>query len=121
MNRNLGATSLRRKRKSGDPMRSFDSLPAPLRRWLSQAALPWSPESARRLWNQSIARGLSPEDALSVLSHAEARTLARDRHANINFVPIKSREITRPHDTDAGSSPVSIATKKSVQHICQAQ
>lgn len=90
MSRNLGATSLRRKRRAGDPMRSFDDLPAPLRRWLSQAALPWSPASARRVWNRAIARGLSTEDALSVLSRAEARTLARDRHANTNSIPTKS-------------------------------
>ena len=79
MTRNLGTTSLHRKRRRADPMRSYDTLPAPLRRWLAQAALPWSPASARRLWARASARGLSPEDALSVLSHAEARTLARDR------------------------------------------
>ncbi|MEL6620570.1 MAG: DUF6525 family protein [Pseudomonadota bacterium] len=81
MTRNLGATTLRRKRRSADPMRSFDALPAPLRRWLAQANLPWSPASVRRIWNRACARGLTPEDALSILSRAEARTLARDRHA----------------------------------------
>ncbi|HBS48867.1 MAG TPA: hypothetical protein DEA05_01640 [Rhodobacteraceae bacterium] len=84
MRRNLGATSLRRTRRAADPMRSFDALPAPLRRWLSQAALPWSPASARKLWNRAIARGLGTDGALSALSRAEARTLARDRHANTN-------------------------------------
>ena len=79
MTRNIGSTSLQRKRRPKDPMRSYDSLPAPLRRWLSQATLPWSPESARRLWARARAKGLSPEDALSSLSKAEARTLARDR------------------------------------------
>jgi hypothetical protein len=81
MTRNLGETSLRRKRRSGDPMRSYDALPEPLRHWLSQAALPWSVASARRVWTQARSRGLGPEDALSVLAQAEARTLARDRHA----------------------------------------
>ncbi|MEM6934384.1 MAG: DUF6525 family protein [Pseudomonadota bacterium] len=79
MTRNLGSTSLKCKRRSADPMRSYDALPAPLRHWLAQAALPWSPMSARRVWNRACAKGLSPEDALSVLSQAEARTLARDR------------------------------------------
>ena len=79
MTRNLGSTSLRRKRRNADPMRSYDALPAPLRNWLAQAALPWSPTSARRVWNRACAKGLSPDDALSVLSQAEARTLARDR------------------------------------------
>lgn len=79
MTKNLGATSLSRKRRATDPMRSYDDLPRPLRNWLAQAILPWSPTSARRLWNRARAKGLSAEDALSVLAKAEARTLARDR------------------------------------------
>ncbi|MEL6463661.1 MAG: DUF6525 family protein [Pseudomonadota bacterium] len=83
MTRNLGATSLRRKKRSVDPMRSYDALPAPLRRWLAEASLPWSPASARRVWVRACAKGLSPEDALLALTQAEQRTLARDRHAII--------------------------------------
>lgn len=79
--RNLGQTSLRAKRRSGDPMQTYDALPAPLRRWLGQAALPWSPASARRIWLNAQAKGLSVEEALSSLSKAEARTLARDSYA----------------------------------------
>lgn len=41
MSRNI-ATSLRRRRRS-DPMRDFDALPPPLRNWMRQAALAWSP------------------------------------------------------------------------------
>ncbi|GLQ25207.1 DUF6525 family protein [Sulfitobacter pacificus] len=81
MNRNLGATSLRRKRRSNNPMQSYDSLPEPLRHWLSQAALPWSPTSAKRLWQKACAKGLSTQEALHELSSAEARMLARDRHS----------------------------------------
>ncbi|MEL7414639.1 MAG: DUF6525 family protein [Pseudomonadota bacterium] len=77
MTRNLGATGLRRRRRSGDAMRSFDALPAPLRRWLTEAALPWSPSSAHRLWRRACARGLSAEDALALLTRAETRTLTR--------------------------------------------
>ena len=80
-NRNLGACSLRRKRRSGDPMATYDSLPAPLRQWLAQAALPWSPTSAKKIWLKSQARGYSPEKALQALNRAEAQTLARDRAA----------------------------------------
>jgi len=40
MTGNLGQSSLRGKRRSGDPMSAYDSLPAPLRLWLSEAALP---------------------------------------------------------------------------------
>lgn len=79
MNGNLGATRLRRKRRAGNPMDTFDALPAPLRNWLSKAVLPWSPASARRIWQKSRAKGLSAEETLAFLSQAEARTLARDK------------------------------------------
>lgn len=79
MNRNLGQHGLRRKPRRGDPMAAYDQLPPPLRRWLSQAALPWSPKSARRIWARSLAKGLSPDEALQSLSRAEAKTLAREK------------------------------------------
>ncbi len=62
-------------------MQAYDALPAPLRQWLGQAALPWSPVSARRLWQRAHAQGLSVEQTLASLSQAEARTLARDLHS----------------------------------------
>lgn len=83
MSRNLGQSSLPVKRRSGDPMVAFDGLPAPLRQWLSQAALPWSPASVRRIWSKSRSRGLSPEETLVSLSQAEARALARDRQSTV--------------------------------------
>lgn len=83
MSRNLGQSSLRRKRRSGDPMSAYDGLPAPLRQWLSAAALPWSPVSARRLWFKLRSKGLTQEEMLASLSEAEARTLARDRHSTL--------------------------------------
>lgn len=84
MTRNLGTTSLARKRRATDPMRNYDALPSPLRQWLAQANLPWSTTSARKLWDRARAQGLSAEDALSTLTEAEARTLARDRFAIAN-------------------------------------
>ncbi|MGB0607603.1 MAG: DUF6525 family protein [Paracoccaceae bacterium] len=86
MSRNLGQSSLRRRRRADDPMAAFDSLPAPLRQWLSEAALPWSPASVRRIWSKSLARGLTPEDTLLSLSQAEARTLARDRQSTAYII-----------------------------------
>ncbi|WP_108836166.1 DUF6525 family protein [Tateyamaria sp. Alg231-49] len=83
MNRNLGQSSLRRKRRSGDPMDAFDELPAPVRQWVAQAALPWSPASVHNIWSKSRAKGLSAEEALRTLTHAEARTLARDRQSTV--------------------------------------
>lgn len=84
MNRNLGECSLRRKRRSGDPMEAFDGLPQQVRRWVAQAALPWSPTSVRRIWLRSRAKGLSDDEALLSLAQAEARTLARDRQSAVS-------------------------------------
>lgn len=78
MSGNLGETSLARRRALRDPMRAFDALPPPLRRWLAEAALPWSPESCRRIWQRARARGEPMPEILARLDRAEARTLARD-------------------------------------------
>lgn len=74
--RNLASSLPRR----GDlPMHRFDGLPAPLRRWLHHAALPWSASSALRIWHRAITDSRGDEGAaLAALTRAEARTLARD-------------------------------------------
>lgn len=54
-------------------MAGYDRLPADLRAWLAQAALPWSPASALRLWRKG-----DPAAARGRLDAAEARLLARD-------------------------------------------
>lgn len=85
MRRNLGATSLKRRRRSVDPMAAYDSLPPVLRQWLSEAALPWSPTSCRRIWQAARAKGEDEAAALARLEAAERRTLARDRVAQSMF------------------------------------
>ena len=86
MNHNRGATSLRSRRRSGDPMHTYDTLPVPLRQWLAQAALPWSPTSAKKIWSRARQTGLSIDDALASLSRSETQTLARDAHATLNIM-----------------------------------
>lgn len=81
MSSNLGKVSLRARRRTVDPMQAYDALPTPLRHWLSQAALPWSPSSARKIWQRAQSAGLTGDDALSALYRAEAHTLARERHS----------------------------------------
>ena len=78
MSGNLGETRLARRRARRDPMRAFDGLPAPLRRWLAEAALPWSPASCRRIWQRARARGEPVEAILARLDRAEALTLSKD-------------------------------------------
>ncbi|MBF9041993.1 hypothetical protein HKCCE4037_01530 [Rhodobacterales bacterium HKCCE4037] len=79
MTGNLGETGLRRRRRAADPMEAFDALPQPLRGWLCEAALPWSPASARRIWGKARADGLSEDEVIERLARAEAKTLERDR------------------------------------------
>lgn len=81
MTRNIGQTSLRSKRRTTDPMQTYDALPTPLRRWLCQAALPWSPASAHKIWKRAQAKGLSADEALALLCQAETHTLAQDKLA----------------------------------------
>jgi len=70
------ASALPRKRATGCAMAAYDQLPPTLRRWLAQAALPWSPQSALRIWQRSRADEAA---ALARLTRAEAATLQRDR------------------------------------------
>ncbi len=76
--RNLVTTL--RGRVRARPMDRFDRLPPDLRRWLSQAVLPWSPHSALRLW-QRLMRETGGDLAvmLARLDQAEQRLLLRDQ------------------------------------------
>ncbi len=77
LQRNL-ATSLRR-RADQNPMRAFDALPTDLRRWLTQASLPWSARSVDRLWRRALREAKGDESAaVARLEAAQQRLLARD-------------------------------------------
>ncbi|WP_316015011.1 DUF6525 family protein [Roseobacter sp. HKCCA0434] len=77
MSGNLGKIALRKRRRTVCPMASYDALPAPLRKWLATAALPWSPASCRAIWQRSRATGEPLETTLARLDRAEERALAR--------------------------------------------
>src|SRR5690606_31377650 len=47
-------STLRRRRRVSDPMAAYDRLPAELRLWLAQATLPWSAQSALRVWRRAL-------------------------------------------------------------------
>lgn len=70
---------LRQRRRSCDPMAEYDRLPGPLRCWLAEAALPWSPRSALRIWRKALrSSGGDVEHARGHLAQAEMRQLRRD-------------------------------------------
>ncbi len=62
-------------------MRDFDRLPPELRAWLAQATLPWSPQSAKRIWQ----RAGGGRSALEKLSAAEAATLRKEMKRNLHL------------------------------------
>jgi hypothetical protein len=72
------ATSLPRRAKS-NTMAAYDALPPDARRWLIQAALPWSARSVARLWGRALrdAKG-DRVAAMARLHAAERRLLERD-------------------------------------------
>lgn len=78
MTGNRGSTSLRRKRRSEDPMREYDRLPAELRAWLASALLPWRPRSVRRAFDRAVARTHDPAGALRELDRLQERLVAED-------------------------------------------
>lgn len=75
-------TALARRRRRADPMAEFDRLPPAARRWLSQAVLPWSARSVRRLWRKAMEESQGDERAaLASLTRAEAARLTREGRA----------------------------------------
>ncbi|MCV2894743.1 DUF6525 family protein [Lentibacter sp. XHP0401] len=77
MTGNLGATSLRRRKSNRDPMQTYDTLPPPLRHWLANAAMPWSPASCKKIWRRAKARGEPVHAILDKLDRSEKATLAK--------------------------------------------
>ncbi len=75
MKRNL-ATRL--PRRAASPMSAYDRLPGALRRWLAQAALPWSAASALRLWQRALRDSGCESAALARLEAAQSRLIAQD-------------------------------------------
>ena len=67
--------------RTGNAMAAHDRLPPDLRRWMIHAALPWSAESALRLWTRALRETGCKEAALARLTAAERRTLQRDRES----------------------------------------
>lgn len=62
-------------------MAEHDRLPAPLRAWAAEAALPWSASSLRRQWDRALRETGCTETARARLSALEARVLAREAAA----------------------------------------
>jgi hypothetical protein len=72
-------TSLGMDRAQKSNMAAYDSLPPALRRWLSEARMPWAPASARRAWRRAMLKSWGSEKAaLAYMDAIEDRRLAED-------------------------------------------
>ncbi|WP_082029868.1 DUF6525 family protein [Ruegeria sp. ANG-S4] len=76
--RNL-RTSMKTRRRGGSRMRAFDALPRDLRLWLASACLPWSPESALKVWSRA-GGPRNPDAAILRLEEIERAMLQKDAH-----------------------------------------
>lgn len=80
MTRRNYRSALRKRRAV--PLHRFDKLPPELRRWLQQAALPWSVAQAERIWAKAMREsGGNRAQALARLDRAQASAIARDAPA----------------------------------------
>lgn len=60
-------------------MAAYDALPPALRHWLAEAALPWSPDSAKRARRRALRKALwRKQVALRIMDQIEAERLAQD-------------------------------------------
>nr|WP_254440333.1 DUF6525 family protein [Ruegeria arenilitoris] len=74
--RNL-RSRLNRRRRQRPAMQAYDTLPPQLRKWLANACLPWSPNSALKIW-KAAGGAKAPADALARLNAIEQAMLLRD-------------------------------------------
>ncbi|MDE4097883.1 DUF6525 family protein [Phaeobacter gallaeciensis] len=79
--RNLGATGLPIRKRTGNAMTEYDRLPPSLRAWMQEAALPWSPRSCRSIWMKVKQDGGSDRQAIARLAAVEAAMLKRAAEA----------------------------------------
>ncbi|GIT92582.1 hypothetical protein JANAI62_31810 [Jannaschia pagri] len=72
-------TNLTLSRAQRDNMAAYDRLPPVLRRWLAEAKLPWSPETAKRAWRKARWKAMGREaQALRIMDEIEAQRLRQD-------------------------------------------
>jgi hypothetical protein len=76
--------SARAQWRRGNPMAAHDRLPAPLRQWLIHAALPWSAESALRIWSKAMRETGCVNAARDRLTQIERKTLEKQKE----FLPM---------------------------------
>jgi Family of unknown function (DUF6525) len=100
-------SSSRARWRAGNAMAAHDRLPPDLRRWMIHAALPWSAESALRLWTKTLSETGCKEAALARLEAAERQTLQRDSESLFfaeNSLSSKKTPITTTQATESCSS-----------------
>lgn len=78
MRRNRGATTLKTRRHSRNPMGEYDRLSPQLRAWVASAMLPWRAATVQRAYDKALARNGDPERALGELDRIQRQLVAKD-------------------------------------------
>jgi len=75
---NRGTTTLRSRRRAGNPMREYDRLPRELRRWVAEAIMPWRAGSVEVAYKKALKRTGRPDLALRELDRIQRSMVAKD-------------------------------------------
>ncbi len=75
---NRGNTTLRRRRRAGNPMTEYDRLPRELRAWVAGAIMPWRAGSVEVAYRKALKRTGSPDAAIRELDRIQGSMVAKD-------------------------------------------
>ena len=79
MGNNLGQTKIRTRRRPSNGLQEFDCLPKCLREWIRDAALPWRPQSVKRVYDRALSATGDRRLALAELNRLQEYQLAKDK------------------------------------------
>ena len=78
MPNNKGRTTLKRKKRAGNPMAEYDQLPQILRQWVAEGMLPWRAKSVQSAYEKALVRTGDEREALKELNALQMTLVAKD-------------------------------------------
>ena len=78
MPNNKGRTTLKRKKRAGNPMTEYDQLPPILRQWVADGMLPWRAKSVQNAYHKALLRTGDESEAIKELNALQMTLVAKD-------------------------------------------
>ena len=78
MPNNKGRTTLKRKKRAGNPMTEYDQLPPILRQWVADGILPWRAKSVQNAYEKALLRTGDETEAIKALNSLQSTLVAKD-------------------------------------------